>query len=61
MDFTFAEWKLIHQAVTRWAENSADCMNNSKPSEEPTSCYQIFKRQVEALNTLAGKIDNSII
>ena len=61
MNMTFAEWKLIEQAVQNWKENSEKHMQDSKPSEERTSCFQIFKRQTIELTALHEKILNSVI
>lgn len=61
MNMTFAEWKLIEQAVRNWKENSEKEMRNSRPSEEQTSLFQIFKRQTIELTALHEKILNSVI
>lgn len=61
MNFTFAEWKMIAQAVRHWKEDSEKILQECKPNDERLSMYQIYLRQSKELATLENKIESSII
>lgn len=61
MNFTFAEWNLIRQAVQRWAETSEEQMQKSTPSNEEHSCYRIFRDQMVELRRIEKKINEAVI
>lgn len=46
MKFTFEDWGKIKHALEVARREYEKQMNDSKESDEHTSCYQIFKRQI---------------
>lgn len=61
MKFTFEEWKFIQHCIECAGRDFEKEMLNSAPSDKETSCYQIFKRQMEKANILVEKIKTSEI
>jgi len=61
MKFTYAEWATIRHAIEVAQNEYEKIMNDSKPSDDKTSMYQIFKRQAREAAELIRKIDNSEI
>lgn len=58
MNFTFKEWQNIRHDLEVAAMEYERQMLDSKPSDNETSCYQIFKRQMEQTHILMQKIDS---
>lgn len=61
MKFTFEEWKFIQHCIECAGREFEKMMLDSTPSDKETSCYQIFKRQIEKANALVEKIKGSEI
>lgn len=59
MKFTFNEWKNIQHALEVAKRVYEKEMNDSKLSDEHTSCYQIFKRQAEEMTIFIDRISNA--
>lgn len=61
MKFTFKEWQLIKHDLEVAEKEFIKQMNDSKPSEEENSFYQIFKRQAEQTREFINRIENAEI
>ena len=61
MKFTFEEWKFIQHCIEVAEREFKKQMQDSAVSDKETSCYQIFKRQMEKASALTEKIKNSEI
>lgn len=59
MKFTFKEWQSIKHDLEVAEMEYIKQMNNSKPSEEENSFYQIFKRQAEQTREFINRIENA--
>ena len=58
MKFTFKEWQAIRHSLVVAKNQYENHMSESKPSDEHTSMFQIFKRQVEEIAVFLDRIDN---
>ena len=61
MKFTFSEWKKIQHALEVARNNFEKLMNDSKPSDDYLSSYQIFQRQMIELDDILIKISTTEI
>lgn len=61
MKFTFSEWNAIKHDLEVARREYIEQMNNSKPSDDEYSCYQIFKRQAERTSDFINRIENAEI
>lgn len=58
MKFTFTEWQTIRHNMEVAELEYKERMNESKPSDDALSMYQIFKRQQEETRRLINKLNN---
>lgn len=61
MNFTFAEWALIKHDLEVAESQYIELMTGSKPSDDETSFYQIFKRQSERARSFIDRIENAAL
>jgi hypothetical protein len=59
--FTFDEWKKIRHGLETAMKSFEDEVKDSKPSDEPLSTYQIFKRQAQEMAIFIERIDNAVL
>ncbi|NPV89527.1 MAG: hypothetical protein HPY50_01970 [Firmicutes bacterium] len=61
MKFNFTEWGKIKHALEVAQREYIKEMEDSKVSEDPTSMYQIFKRQAAEMQVYIDRIANAEI
>lgn len=61
MKFTFSEWALIKHDLEVAEREYIKHMNDSRVSDNESSCYQIFKRQAERTREFIERIENTIL
>lgn len=61
MHFSFKEWQDIRHDLTVAQREYEHQAEDSHPSDDPMSLYQIFKRQVERTAALIDKIDSALL
>ena len=61
MKFSLNEWNFIKHCIETASKKYEEIMQECKPSNNETSFYQIYKRQMEQANIIIEKIENAKI